>query len=514
MTLIRLIVFAACCFSFVLFPANLSGAYSYGGVESALIDSSRTKDPEIKALSGALAHYVMGTIYDNFGDTEAAVAQYKKALAYKKDIGEIYLNLGSDFLLLGKFDEASETLNQAVVLDPESVKSYLLLAIIHTAKGEFEKAQQQYEEALRHDPENLKVLTFLSDLFVVQQKLDKAAEVYEKILRIRKDDAFIYFNLGIIYSKLDLLDKAEENLQKAIEVDEDYFEAQMVLGFIYEVEGKYAEAIKQYKKVAEVDELNRDAHVRLGQLYYRMGRTDDAIAENRILMQLDTHSPEPYLRNFSIYVSGKDYGKAQEVLDEALQKGISTAVIYASLGYLASLEKDYKKAVDYYTVAAEKDPASAIYRFYSATALDRSGRREEALKVLEEIVSGEGAIAEAYNYLGYLYAEEGRDLDRAVTLIKKALAIDPANGAYVDSLGWAYYKKGMMDEALEELNKAAELIPDDAVIRDHLGDVYFAGGELEKAAREWEMAIKLDPGDKKISKKLEKIKVKLKNKSK
>lgn len=77
-------------------------------------------------------------------------------------------------------------------------------------------------------------------------------------------------------------------------------------------------------------------------------------------------------------------------------------------------------------------------------------------------------FSDAYNYLGYMYAEEGSNLDEAVALIKKAIELEPDNGAYIDSLGWAYFQKGKFSEALIELEKAVKLEPDDATIKEHL----------------------------------------------
>ena len=96
----------------------------------------------------------------------------------------------------------------------------------------------------------------------------------------------------------------------------------------------------------------------------------------------------------------KKYNKAEEILREALRNDISDAVIYASLGYLASRQKDYKKAIDYYSVAAEKDPENDLYRFYLAAAEDKSGKRNRTIEILEDIISGGTDLPEAYNYLG------------------------------------------------------------------------------------------------------------------
>jgi len=502
MTILRIASFCAVIFLGFLLCNNPIGALFLSALEGEKIDKTIAEDPAVKTQSNTLAHYVMGSIYDNFGETSRAISEYEKAVSFDENVSEIHARLGADLLIKGDVDNAISSLNRALEIDPENVTPYGLLAVVNTAQGNYEKAQELYEEALKHDPENLKVLTFLADLFIIQRKLDKAAEVYEKILSIRRNDAFLYFNLGLIYSKLQDLDKAKENLQKAIEQDKSFLEAQMVLGFIFEIEGDFEEAIKQYEKIAEVDPLNREAYIRLGQLYYKLGETEKAIEQNRILMRLDVNFPAPYLRAFSIYIAERRYAEAETILLEALKNGISGPFVYAGLGYLAVIEKDYPKAVEYYRIAVDKEPENNLYLFYLASALERSGERGKAIGILEKLVSETDKLPEAYNYLGYLYIEENKDLDRAVMLIQKALEKDPDNGAYVDSLGWAYFKKGMYNEALNELKRAVELMPDDPIVREHLGDTYQAIGEGEKAYEEWEKALELDPGNKSLIKKI------------
>ena len=114
---------------------------------------------------------------------------------------------------------------------------------------------------------------------------------------------------------------------------------------------------------------------------------------------------------------------------------------------------------------------------------------------------------EALNYLGYIYAEENKNLDEAEALIKKALGLSPENGAYVDSLGWVYFKKGMFDEARKELEKAKEIIGEDPVVYDHLGDVYFKTGSLDKAKEAWTKSLGLKE-DEKVKEKLSSLKPK------
>jgi len=87
------------------------------------------------------------------------------------------------------------------------------------------------------------------------------------------------------------------------------------------------------------------------------------------------------------------------------------------------------------------------------------------------------------NYLGYTYAEQGIKLNEAEALIRRALAISPHDGFYVDSLGWVYYRRGDYDKAIEYLERAVALAADDPTIAEHLGDAYHQAGRNTDALR-------------------------------
>ena len=106
------------------------------------------------------------------------------------------------------------------------------------------------------------------------------------------------------------------------------------------------------------------------------------------------------------------------------------------------------------------------------------------------------------NYLGYMYVEEEKNLDAAEVMIKKALEIEPNNGAYIDSLGWLYFKKGKLSPALEQLERASALL-EDPVIYDHLGDVYLKKGDVKKALGSWQKSLQLDSKQEQIKKKID-----------
>jgi tetratricopeptide (TPR) repeat protein len=91
-----------------------------------------------------------------------------------------------------------------------------------------------------------------------------------------------------------------------------------------------------------------------------------------------------------------------------------------------------------------------------------------------------------------MYVERGQNLTEAVQLIKRALDLDPENGYFIDSLGWAYYQQGRYADALKELQRAVSLAKEDPVILDHLADAYIKVGRADDAITAWERALKGD----------------------
>lgn len=222
-----------------------------------------------------------------------------------------------------------------------------------------------------------------------------------------------------------------------------------------------------------------------------------------------------------------------------------------SLVQLANLLADsgkFDEAVEIYRKAIKNEPGNALYEVMFGGMLTKFGRNDEAIKLFqdmlkryatnEEIVKlahsnlsiiyvnqGDYAKGEAEleillqrlpddagvnNDLGYLYAEQGKNLEKAESMIRKALQEDPENHAYLDSLGWVLFKRGKVKEALAPLQKAVDLqkaaekrgSQADVTIREHLGDVYLQLQEVDKARSIWleaeQVASKTVPPDKRL----------------
>jgi Flp pilus assembly protein TadD len=144
------------------------------------------------------------------------------------------------------------------------------------------------------------------------------------------------------------------------------------------------------------------------------------------------------------------------------------------------------------------NPKSADLHFNLGTAYDKLNRFDDVVRAMETAIQLDPHHADALNYLGYSYADRGIKIDQAISLTKQAVALKPENGYYVDSLGWAFFKSGLLTEALAELKRAAALVGDDPVIYEHLGDIYAKQQRLSDAREAWLHALELDPSNHKL----------------
>jgi Tfp pilus assembly protein PilF len=147
-------------------------------------------------------------------------------------------------------------------------------------------------------------------------------------------------------------------------------------------------------------------------------------------------------------------------------------------------------------------PNDIELRFNLGAAYERLGQFEDSEKEFKWILDKDPGNALALNYLGYMYADRGVHLKEARELIEKALAIEPDNGAFLDSHAWVLYKMGKYDEALVQMQKALKTEQKDPILFDHVGDIYSALNNPAMAKENWSRALELDPNNETIRAKL------------
>lgn len=240
------------------------------------------------------------------------------------------------------------------------------------------------------------------------------------------------------------------------------------------------------------------------------GQTDLA---QEVYAQVSTEAPEHYLaeigRAEALYAAGKT-DAALEVMQTLSRSYPQLRNVHVTYGDMLRREELYDQAAAAYSDAInliDKPERNDWMVFFSrGICHERQKRWDEAEADMRKSLELSPDQPQVLNYLGYSFLEWNRNLDEALSLIEKAVAVQPDNGAIVDSLAWAYFRMGRYQDALEPMERASLMEPVDPVVTDHLGDVYWAVGRKLEAEFQWRRALSYGPEEKdaaRIRKKLE-----------
>jgi tetratricopeptide (TPR) repeat protein len=188
-------------------------------------------------------------------------------------------------------------------------------------------------------------------------------------------------------------------------------------------------------------------------------------------------------------------GKADQgitLLKTALDAHADEPYAYIALAQLYSDADRGELALKTLQDAQSKFPKDNGVAFELGTVFDKLKRFADAESAFRQVLAREPNNAAALNYIGYMLAERGERLDESVDILKKALQIEPDNGSYLDSLGWAYFKSDRLDLAEDNLRRAADLLKTNSVIQQHYGEVLFKLGRYDEAITAWTRALNGD----------------------
>jgi tetratricopeptide (TPR) repeat protein len=184
-----------------------------------------------------------------------------------------------------------------------------------------------------------------------------------------------------------------------------------------------------------------------------------------------------------------DRDAAVALLKDALGAAEGDADLHRALAGLYVEARDLGRAEAVLDAASRRFPGDVDLKFELAAVLEQQRRYGDAERVFRQVLADDPRHAQALNYLGYMLAELGERLDESIGLIRRALEVDPYNGAYLDSLGWAYLKQDRLDLAEAPLIRAGEQLVRNSVVQDHVGDLLFRLGRFGQAVEAWKRAL-------------------------
>ena len=250
--------------------------------------------------------------------------------------------------------------------------------------------------------------------------------------------------------------------------------------------------IVQIARFASPD--NSYATMLAGALLSEQNETDQSVSLLRSVPATDPFASEALDAQAKALTDGKRFPEALALAQAAIRSSGGSADDYTRLGDVLSSMKRYSEAADAYQQALARSGNASANELWpilllQASSLESAHRWPEAKQVLDRAIALAPDQPVLLNFLGYAGLEHGEDLKTSDALIAKASSLAPNDASITDSLGWALYKQGRIDDAIDTLQKAAAGDPAQAEIQEHLGDALYSAGYRFEARYAWRAAL-------------------------
>ena len=439
---------------------------------------SGNKNQHLSDKDKAYAYFCTGYSFMLDRDWENAAINFEKAIMLDRSSERIIRHLATCYFQLGKNEKSIDFIEKLARLKPHDFSVHYTLATLYETVGRHQDAITEYERARRCKTTKLDnvfladALYRLGNLYMQDGLMEKGAECYKNMfdLKLVSEPAKIYYEIGQRYFEKNDIKKALEYFLKVKEADPKLSFASFYLTLCYDALNDYDNAVKESKVFLEKDTDNWVMHLALSEIYGRMkdeSKRDGEIKKTQEILRKNvdagSKNPKEYFMLCQIYRNQHRIGEAIAVIESMK---------------LILMDKETKR--DTHFLLANL--------YYEDKKINKV---EEELQITLKL---DPDFHEASNFLGYLFLENNKNLDEAIQLINRALKSQPKNGAYLDSLGWAYYKKAQAEgrndyliPALQKLLEAVQLL-EEPDIYEHIGDVQYSLGHWDEAVNVWEKA--------------------------
>lgn len=471
----------------------------------------------------------LGRLYVAKGESAKAI-DVLSAVRRDANISEAGYLLAQALEGAGRRADAIEVLRETVTDEPRFFRAWLLMAELLERDQRYREAAGAYEQASRQNPRATELRIRQASALLAADSPAAARDVMEAYVKSAPTDGSGLSLLSEAQRQSGDLDAAEATARRLLALEPKGIRAPYALALVHEQRRDYAKVIEVLAPAVGDSSADRPQYsrmllgalARLGYAYQETGQFDQAVATFERVKALAPGDGLGDLYLAQVNIAAGRYDRAAEIaragrqarpadsrfarleaqalrqagkFDEAaavLREQIAKAPDVASYLALATAHgeaRQWDAALSALDEAQRAYPADVHILFQRGAVLEQQQRYAEAERAFRAVLERDTRHAPTLNYLGYMLAERGERLDEAVALIEQALQVDPYNGSYLDSLGWAWFRKGDAARARPYLEKAAAQLPRNSVVQDHWGDVLFALKQRDAAIAAWERAI-------------------------
>jgi tetratricopeptide (TPR) repeat protein len=500
----------------------LSLLYRYDGQGEKAVETAKRLLEKAPSSEAGLAN--LAQIYSEQGNTQEAINVFKKALEVNPNSPRILEQMAIAYEQVKDYPNAVQTYRKAIALDEDGLELRKGLAQALLDNKQDDEAEKEFLKILEADPDEGVAYFRLAQIYKNRRDFDKALTHYNKASSILVGSLEISFNIALLYEELGRYEKAEERFQQLLKLTEkpgNYSASEKQnrgaflthAGYVSQQLEKYPQAIAYFTELKTMNAENAArADSYIIDTYRASKQLDKALAASEDAVKAHPEDKDLKLLHADLLSESGKGAQAIERLQKMLQGSEDDAKVYSAMIQVYQRDKKFKDAEKTLLTAEKYFKNKEGYHFMLGSMYERQKDYEKAEKTFKKVIELNPKHAAALNYLGYMLADRGVRLDESLSLIQKAVDLDPNNGAYLDSLGWAYFKLNRVNEAETYLKKALDRVRKDPTIHEHLGDVYYQKGQYADARAAWELSLanaQDEEETRKVQKKIDDLKVKL-----
>ncbi len=415
-----------------------------------------------------------------------------------------------------RFNQAIDTYEQALELAPEGQHRWdlkFVLGRLLIQQARFPEAESVLEEIVNSGSTDPQARVELGKAQEGSRHYSKAVASFQKVLAQEPDNMEANYYLASSLRNLGRRDEAVERMNHLLSLTESNPDAtapeirarfRQFLGVLYQETGRHEESVRLFQRLCA--DQPEDLQAKLGLVYAlkRAGRLDDARLLSSELLEKEPEKLDILVTHARILASAGELDAAAALLyrelrkkQDALSQDEEIEDYYLSVGQLYHEHRSYKKARRILKEGLDHHPDSQSLTFHLGSVFERLNDIDAAERQFQRVLAADPQHAAALNYLGYMLADHELRLDEALGYIERALDQDPHNGAYLDSLGWAYFKLNKLELAEKSLVLAIQINEGDPTILEHLGDLYVRKGDRSSALDCYRKSVAAaeDPGE-------------------
>jgi len=460
--------------------------------------------PEIN--SRALDHFMNGEFLMMQRQYARAVLEFQDALRYDPGAPDILTSLATAYLHLGKSENAEAVLLQALSSDPLHEDVRILLGQFYIMKKDYEKAEEHYWMLKTTYPGNAEYSYMMADISLQKGNKQSALEQFRAIYDKDNSDLSALAKSADLAGKMGNLRIAFDTYQILIEQEpknlgywEKYSELAVILrkleqaingleNVIFLTSNGNPETLSvlavlyyenaEYQKADSIlTDLYLQGH-RDSQLLYYLGLSKLQKEDYQAMEAFSQEFKESYPEEMAAYTNlALSYINQEKPLDaigillQARKLFPNDFSVNYLLGSSYSMDKNYLLAKNSLQTALNISPDSRSTKHLLATVLNHLEEWENLERLYKELLAGNSDDSQALNNFGYALAERGIRLEEAHDMAKRAIELEPDNAAYLDTMGWIYFRMGSLERAKHYIGRSLELEGDSEVVREHMDEI-------------------------------------------